>query len=334
LTAFTNGEFAAISALKARLPVPPADVAIWIGDDTAAIALPDGCGFLLLTVDTVVAGVHADLGRTGVDDFGWKAVAAAVSDIAAMGGDAGHALVSVAAPDPAALGPLYDGIAAAASEFGCPVVGGDLTSSSQLVVTVTVTGYCRSGRPVARSGARPGDAIWVTGPLGGSAAGLRILSEVARSSDPEPPVPGGRAPGGVSAGGRAPGEGVAGSDAVRAHARPVPQLAAGRAARRAGATAMIDVSDGLSADLDHLAAASGVGVRLDSVPVHPEATMEEAMSGGEDYQLVFCAPESADIDGTFGSLFTPIRVGHCTSDPNERTVAGRPFTPTGWGHFS
>lgn len=121
-------------------------------------------------------------------------------------------------------------------------------------------------------------------------------------------------------------------EAIAAHARPRPQLPAGRAARRAGVTAMIDVSDGLSADLDHVATESGVGLRLDRVPVHPAATLEEALTGGEDFALAFCAPESADVEEAFAALVTPIRIGRCTSDPTERTLGGAPFTPSGWQH--
>jgi thiamine-monophosphate kinase len=99
-----------------------------------------------------------------------------------------------------------------------------------------------------------------------------------------------------------------------------------------GATAMIDVSDGLSADLDRLATASGVGLRLGGVPVHPAATPEEAFGGGDDYALAFCAPEAADVEGAFAGLDTPIRIGRCTADPAERALAGEPFTPAGWEH--
>jgi thiamine-monophosphate kinase len=297
-------------------------VAVWIGDDAAAVALPaEGSGWLLLAADTVVAGVHADLALTGVDDLGWKALAASVSDIAAMGGDPGHALVTVAGPPDTDLDGLYRGLASAAREMGCPVVGGDLTNADQLVVTVAVTGYCRDGPPVRRSGARAGDAIWVTGPLGGAAAGLRLLrAGVASQVMADDTV----------------GDDTVADDTVRqviaAHARPRAQLPAGRAARRAGATAMIDVSDGLSADLDHLAAASGVGVALDSVPVHPAATLEEALAGGEDFALVFCAPETAEVELAFAGLNTPIRIGRCTADRAERTLAGAPLAAHGWQH--
>lgn len=301
-----RGEFASISAIQALLPVPNKSVDIWIGDDAASVDLPEGLGHLLLAADTVVAGVHADLRLTGLDDLGWKALAASLSDIAAMGGEPGHALVTVAAPPETDLALLYGGIAAASREYGCPVVGGDLTNARDIVVTVAVTGYSW-GPPVARGGARPGDEIWVTGPLGAAAAGLRLLS-AGSTADP------------------------AGREAMRAHARPVPLLAAGRAARAAGATAMIDVSDGLSADLDHVATASGVGLRLDSVPVHPAATLEEALGGGEDFALAFCAPESAGVEVAFAALDTPIRVGRCTAEPGERTLGGVEFTPSGWEH--
>lgn len=302
-----KGEFTSISAIQALLPVPDQAVAIWIGDDAAAVDLPPAGGCLLLAADTVVAGVHADLRLTGLDDLGWKAMVASLSDIAAMGGQPGHALVTVAGPPDTDLSELYSGIAAAAREFGCPVVGGDLTNARDTVVTVAVTGYS-SGRPVSRGGARPGDEVWVTGPLGAAAAGLRLLS------------------------GRAAGEVAGGDEAVRAHARPVPRLSEGRAAKAAGATAMIDVSDGFSADLDHVATASGVGLRLDSVPVHRAATLDEALGGGEDFVLAFCAPESAGVEVAFAALDTPIRVGRCTADPAERTLHGETFTPSGWEH--
>ena len=315
-----TGEFAAISTIRTLLPVPPDGVGIWIGDDAAAVSLPsapadpaEDAGWLLLAADSVVGGVHADLALTGLDDLGWKAMAASISDIAAMGGEPGYALVTVAAPPDTDLSLLYEGVAAAAREFGYPVVGGDLTNATDIVVTVAVTGYAR-GRPVARGGARPGDLIWVTGPLGAAAAGLRLLRS-----------------GRSVRGARIPSRSVE-DEAIRAHARPRPLLTAGRAARRAGATAMIDVSDGLSADLDHVATESGVGLRLDRVPVHPAATLDEALSGGEDFALAFCAPESAGVEVAFAALDTPIRIGRCTADPAERTLGGEQLTPAGWQH--
>lgn len=298
-----KGEFAAISAIQRLLPVPDAQVGIWIGDDAASIRLAEG-RWLLLATDAVVAGVHADLDLTGLDDFGWKAVAACVSDIAAMGGDIGHLLVTVAGPAETDLEALYEGIGAAAAAFSCPVVGGDLVNAGQLVVTVAATGWC-DGPPVTRAGARPGDEIWVTGPLGASAAGLRHLRQGTATA----------------------------TDALgRRHARPVPRLDWGRAARGSGATAMIDVSDGLAADLDHVATASGVGVHLDDVPIATGATRAEALGGGEDFELLFCGPAGADLTAASAMGFTPIRIGRCTSDPTERVVCGVPLTASGWEH--
>jgi thiamine-monophosphate kinase len=325
-TVSVRGEFASLSAIRSFLPVPnSSEVSVWLGDDTAVVEPPAG-RMLLLSADTVVAGVHADLGLTGLDDLGWKAMAASVSDIAAMGGDVGHALITVAGPPDTDLELLYEGVGAAAREFGCPVVGGDLTNAGVLVITVAVTGYS-AGPPVTRAGARPGDGIWVTRSLGAAAAGLRLLRSglgsravSARHPSAEEPIS------------EAPVSEAPISEAIAAHARPRPQPAAGRAARRAGATAMIDVSDGLSADLDHVAVASGVGVRLESVPVHPAATLEEAMGGGEDYALVFCVAESAELERAFEGLESPIRIGRCTADPAERTLGGEPFRPAGWEH--
>jgi thiamine-monophosphate kinase len=314
-TAFVKGEFAAISAIRKLLPLPPVEVGIWIGDDAASVEVGEG-RYLLLAADTVVAGVHADLALTGVDDLGWKAVAASVSDLAAMGGDPGYALVTVAGPPDTDIGLLYEGISAAAESFGCPVVGGDLTNSADLVVTVAVTGWC-TGSPVSRAGARPGDEIWVTGPLGGSAAGLRLRRGAPQGPRQGPP--------------QGPPEGPQ-ADARRRHARPLARLAAGRAARALGATAMIDVSDGLAADLNHVAEASGVGLSLDAVPVHPAATRDEALGGGEDFELVFCVPAGVDVPGAFAGLDTPIRVGRCTSEPAERILEGRPLPLAGWEH--
>ena len=310
-----RGEFATIAEISSLLAGPEDPSETWIGDDAAVVRA--GSGWLLLAADTVVAGVHADLALTGLADLGWKAVAAAVSDIAAMGGDPGHCLVTVSAPAGTDLVELYRGVAGASRHLDCPVVGGDLTGAGEIVVTVAVTGSCAEP-PVLRSGARPGDLIWVTGPLGASAAGLRLLQ----------------------AGTGVPAESGAGAGSgpelratlVAAHARPTALLRHGRAARRAGATAMIDVSDGLSSDLGHIARASGVGCRLESVPVHPGATLAEALGGGEDYALVFCAPGSADLASAFAGLDTPIMVGRCTDDPDEMTLDGRPLAPSGYEH--
>jgi thiamine-monophosphate kinase len=285
-----------------------------MGDDAAVVRAPGG-GWLLLATDAVVAGVHADLSLTGLDDLGWKALAVNVSDVAAMGGRPAHALVTVAGPPGTDLGLLYQGVRAAAAHFRCPVVGGDLTNAPGLVVCVSVTGWV-DGPVITRGGARVGDGIWVTGPLGGSAAGLRVLRRRAGSgSPPGPAVP----------------EAVEG-DLIRAHARPAAAVAEGRAAAGAGATAMIDVSDGLVADLGHIADASGVGFDLTELPVAEGATEAEALGGGEDYVLVFCAPDDTDVPGAFGELVAPVRIGTCVAATTTRTLVGRPLERSGWEH--
>ena len=298
-----NGELAALDWLRRRLPGPPPGET-WVGDDAAVVR--GSPGWLLLAADLVVAGVHADLELVSVADLGWKAMAVNVSDIAAMGGGPGHALVSVAGPPGTDLGALYDGLTAAATEYGCPVVGGDLSAADVLVVSVAVTGTVEPDgpAPVLRSGARAGDAVLVTGPLGGSAAGLAALRA-----------------------------GRAGPATVR-HRRPRARVAEGRAARLAGATAMIDVSDGLGLDLWRVAEASGVGMALDAVPVAEGATVDDALGGGEDYELAFTAPDPDRVRAAFAAagLAEPVVLGTCTPGAGRLVLAGEPLAPRGYEH--
>ncbi|GAC1311977.1 MAG: thiamine-phosphate kinase [Acidimicrobiales bacterium] len=262
---------------------------------------------MAVSADALVAGVHADLTLTSLADLGWKALAVSVSDLAAMGCRASRAVVTVAAPAAGSVEELYDGLAAAAAAFDCPIVGGDLTASPTLVVSVTVVGDAAVvPAPVTRSGARPGDEIWVSGPLGAAAAGLRALRS----------------------GGTAP-------RLVQAHARPAPRPDEGRAARELGATAMIDVSDGFLADLGHVLRGSGVGARIDSVPVADGASTADALSGGDDYELVWCCPPGAPIAAGFATrgLRPPVRVGTCVDDASALVVAGRPAAVGGWEHW-
>jgi thiamine-monophosphate kinase len=286
---------------------------VWIGDDAAVLGAIEGR--LVLTTDVAVAGVHADLDLIGLDDLGWRAFAGAVSDVAAMGARPLGAVIAVAGPPTTDLDLLYDGIAGASQAHGCPVVGGDLSTSAVLAVAVTVAGEV-AGDPgaVLRSGAQPGDRLFVTGPLGASAAGLRALRD-----------PHGRHGGAVGG----PGEALA-----MAHRRPRARLAEGEWARRAGASAMIDVSDGFVADLGHLADASGVGFRLDSVPVAPGATTADALGGGEDYELVMAVPDPARVEAAFAEagLRSPLLIGVCTADPAERTLEGQATATPGWEH--
>ncbi|HSH60351.1 MAG TPA: thiamine-phosphate kinase [Acidimicrobiales bacterium] len=299
-----RGEFGAIERLRRLLPAPP-DGQTWIGDDAAVVTADDGP--MVLTADAVVAGVHADLSLVALDDLGWKAMAVSVSDLAAMGASPSHALVTVTGPANVDLDLLYRGIAEAAAIYASPVVGGDLTGGEQLVVSVFVTGTLGGAGPVLRSGAREDDLVYVTGPLGSSAAGLRLL-QLGAVSDDHP--------------------------CVVAHRRPRPRVAEGRVARSAGATSLIDVSDGLTADVGHVADASGVGVVVGHVPVADGATLDEALGGGEDYELVFTAPERSAIEAAFAEagLRSPILIGRCTSDAGALWLGDEPLPRTGWEH--
>ncbi len=330
-----KGEFAAIEMIRQVLgeaarkggvggaPMSPLAGEVWIGDDSAVLE-QDG-DRLLLTSDLTVAGVHADLDLLGLTDVGWRALVCALSDIAAMGGAPAHAVVGVAAPRGTDLRSLYEGIAAAATEHRCPVVGGDLSSAGQLVVAATVAGRVPEGRSaVLRSGAVPGDTLFVTAPLGSSAAGLRALREAA----------------GTQAGKEARSEGsvrtgpLRDSPLVKAHLRPRARIAAGQAAGRGGATAMIDVSDGFAADLWHLADASGVGFELERVPVAEGASAEDALGGGEDYELVIATAEPERLVATFvtSGLPPPLEIGVCTAESGRRMFGGARLEPVGYEH--
>jgi thiamine-monophosphate kinase len=305
-----EGEQAALDWLRLTLPGPPPGET-WLGDDAAVVACaaPNSLApTILLAADLVVAGVHADLDLVSLSDLGWKAVAVNVSDMAAMGGRPSHLLVSVAGPADTELGELYEGIGAAAAEYGCPVVGGDLSSSPHLVVSVAVTGW--ASRPVLRSGARAGDQLWLTGPVGASAAGLRLLRAGADGSDPEV------------------------APLLAAHRRPRARVAEGAVAAGLGATAMIDISDGLALDAWRLGAASNVGIDLSRVPLAPGASLEEGLGGGEDYQLLFAVGPEHDVLEAFAAcgLAEPARIGACAGARGALDVMGRPYQPIGYQH--
>jgi thiamine-monophosphate kinase len=283
---------------------------IWIGDDAAVVGAPEGR--LVLATDAAVAGVHADLSLVGLTDLGWKALTAAVSDVGAMGARPLQALVTLCAPPGTDLEALTAGLAEASARWTCPVVGGDLSTADQVVVSVAVAGVLQGpSPPVTRAGASPGDLLVVTGPLGGSAAGLRLLQ-----------------------GGGGTGDAAAEEALVRAHRRPEARLTEGVAARTAGAAAMIDVSDGLSIDLHRMADASGVGFHLDSVPTAPGATKDEALSGGEDYELIVATKDAAALTAVFTEerLRPPIVMGRCMADRGDRRLEGDPLPRIGWEH--
>jgi thiamine-monophosphate kinase len=327
------GERGLIDRIRRRLGPPAAGVRLGIGDDAAVIAWP--AGDLLLTVDTLLEDVHFRRSTSTLRDVGAKAMAVNLSDVAAMGGTPRVALVALAIPQSSAVSDideLYTGLLDLATPHGVTLVGGDTCSSPVgVVLTVTLAGRL-DGPPLTRSGARPGDLVLVTGSLGAAAAGLASLE-----------------PGPVEA----PEEALA---IVRqAHHRPTPRVQEGRAIRTAGgATAMIDLSDGLATDLGHIARESGAGavVDLDALPI-AEATRTVAraagadprvwaVSGGEDYELCFTAPpEAARIlaarvsreTGTAVSVVGRIETapaGVTFVDHAGRPVAMRP----GFDHFA
>jgi thiamine-monophosphate kinase len=307
-------EFGIIEALRTRFeasgrPLRAGDLGI--GDDAAAVTLP-GTGRVVMATDLVVEGVHVDLSVSTPEDIGWKALMVAVSDIGAMGCAPSHTLVSVAAPAGFPVERLGDGVAQAADVAGCRVVGGDLSASSLLVVSVTAVGPADDGAVglLTRGGARPGDQLLVTGPLGASAAGLRLLDAPEASAVPEA--------------------------VASAHRRPVARIREGVVARAAGATACIDVSDGLVADVVHLAEASNVGLDL-AVGVGlvaDGATRDEALGGGEDYELVIATPHPDALLAAFEreGLRAPLAIGTCVERSEGRLLDGGLLPPGGWRH--
>ncbi|HZR81350.1 MAG TPA: thiamine-phosphate kinase [Candidatus Binatia bacterium] len=299
-------------------------VLIGPGDDAAVVQPGDRP--LAVTTDSLVEGVHFRAGWLTAAELGRKAVAVNLSDLAAMAATPRFVLAAVTAPGAfaaAELDALLDACAAAADEAGAALVGGNLTSGDALSVTVTAIGSVE-GRCLARAGARPGDRLLVTGDLGAAAAA--VAERLA---------------------GRAP------SPALQDRwARPVARVAAARALAAAGAHAAIDVSDGLLADVGHLATASGVGARIerDRLPRLPEvaaldaAGRDYAATGGEDYELVFAIPPAlaagglADLAARAGVALTDVgEVVEATAGVHLVDASGRPVAPgsgSGFDHFA
>lgn len=289
------GEFELLDRIRARLPQPSPRVLLGSGDD-AAVTVPGGA--TATSVDALVDGVHFRREWSSPAQTGAKALAVALSDLAAMGAEPGEAYVVLGIPtdlDEDGCLELLDGIARVAEETGTTLAGGDVTRAPVLTLSMTVVGHAKSADDlVTRSGAQPGDALVVTGELGGAAAGLLLLEEPTHLRSRFEP------------------HSATNHDRVRSILRrqlePRPRLEAGRELAASGATAMIDLSDGLGGDAGHIAVASGVGLRIeaDALPLAPSLAeiaaaagrdpLELATSGGEDYELLAALPEERFAD--------------------------------------
>ncbi|MFQ5810630.1 MAG: thiamine-phosphate kinase [Armatimonadota bacterium] len=338
------GELGLLKRLESVLSIPeaaraPADasaaarVVVGVGDDAAAVDVGGG-RVLLLSCDSMVEGVHFAPARCAPDAIGFRAMAAALSDIAAMGGTPAWALVTLAAPsdaDAAFAEELIRGARGAAEREGAVVVGGDCVNSpSGLGLDVTVVGEGRRDSLLLRSAAEPGQVVMVTGTVGDSAAGLAVLRGEARV------------------------DAEAASYLTERHLLPTPRIAAGTVlAEHEAVTAAIDISDGLLRDAGHIAERSGVRVELlaEMVPISPacrrvadavqESALGFALGGGEDYELLFTA--RADAAGAVedalrsraqisATVVGEVRAGRGVGvlDKTGQPVNG---LPEGWDHF-
>jgi thiamine-monophosphate kinase len=324
-----------VRAIRRVLSGDAPGVVVAVGDDAAVIE--PGMYQGVLTSDLLIEGVHFELGATLPHDLGHKAVTVNVSDVAAMGGTPQYGLTSIGIPatvQSAWVMELYGGMRQAADEYGMTLVGGDTSRSDKAVLALSVYGRVVAGKAVTRSGARPGDVLVVTGSLGGSAAGLRIARAGTGEKKDILSTEWGR-------------------DLLSRHERPVARVGEGQTLAQAGATAMIDLSDGLSLDLARVSEASGVGarVRIPDVPLAPglvelaEATGDDpfdlALHGGEDYELLAAMPPDAVDRARLGlmqryhSRLTTI--GEITQGSGVVAVRGddeSPLEPKGWDHFA
>ena len=327
------GEFGLITALSGWLPPDPRTL-VGIGDDAAVLAAPDGR--VVASTDFLLEGRHFRRDWSSGTDVGHKAAARSLIDIAAMGAVPTGVLVALAAPPDLPVNwvrDLTEGLAAECARAGAAVVGGDTARAGSVLLAVTGLGDLAGRAPVLRSGAAPGDLVAVTGPLGHSAAGLALLDAVHTASPPHPPA-------------------WAGSLAA-AHRRPQPPYDAGPQAADLGATAMIDISDGLLADLGHIASASGVLIDLSSDRLSPDAELQAAdrllhpsssrtargskpgpshalawvLTGGEDHALAATFPPA-------GALPPRWKVIGTAREGRGVVVDGQPWSGSaGWDHF-
>ncbi len=298
-----KSELALVERLRrkaARLAAPPG-LLLGIGDD-CAIYRPTPGRHLVFTTDLLIEDVHFRRSTHTARDAGHKALARGLSDIAAMGATPRFCLVSLqAAPwtGPRWIDGFYNGLLALAARTGTALAGGDLARAASFTCDIVVCGSLPAGAALRRSGARPGDALYVTGTLGASSLGLATARGPAR----------------------------------KRHLRPEPRLAAGRFLQRR-ATACMDLSDGLSLDLHRLCRESRVAAVIDRpLPVFPGASLDQALHGGEDYELLFTASPATKIPASRDTLpFT--RIGTIVQGtPGRVTFFGARLAPLGYDHF-
>ena len=308
-------EFDVIRHLSGRLPEPPPEVVVPIGDDCAVLRLGDA--LWVAAADMLVSGRHFKEWASP-EDVGYKAVAANVSDVAAMGGVPRFVLASGGADDAETTLRCMDGVLEACEEFGAYPLGGDTTGAAALTVDISILGQLVHA-PVLRSGARPGDLLAVTGELGASVAGFFALE----SGDSAP------------------------KRLIRKHLRPEPRLVAGRAAARLGAHAMIDLSDGLASDARRVCQRSGVGCRIDLDLLPIAGDMREylrsadrdpevlAVAGGEDYELLVAVSEDV-VEALASESEVPVTViGEVAGEGLVFRRGGeRVDGLSGWDHFA
>ncbi len=325
------GEFGLIEKIKAVVAAPAQDLVLGIDDDAAVVATAEGDRYVLLSCDALHEGVHFDLRYFSFFDVGWRLAAANLSDVAAMCGEPRWALVTASLPDPLAVADVeecFRGMRALCDRYATFLVGGDLAASpDRLCLSMFVLGEVERDRLVTRAGARVGDAVFVTGNLGAAQAGLRLL-QAGRSGDDF-------------------------QGCVEKHRRPQPRVAEARfLAEACELHAMIDVSDGLAGDLAHICRLSRVGavVYEEALPIDREtravaeefgdSTLDYALHGGEDFELLFTAPATCEVAQRFQERFElPCTcVGEIVSAAEGLTLQTRsgkrvPLRAQGYEHF-